>query len=147
MGGFLLLPLILSKKRGWLSSLCFLTFLILPFLYIIEEVTSIWFETHDWFVKIGLPVSITWLIILWFMILLCCKVKINFWFHMSIAAIICIPGQIITNNLVDQFVSELNQPTQSSVSITSSSIVLFTLTGFFLFMGLMRNNKDRYNSV
>jgi transcriptional regulator with XRE-family HTH domain len=147
MGGFLLLPLLLLKRRGWLLSLCFLTILILPFLYITEMVTSIWFETYGWFVKIGLPVSITWSIILWFMVLLCIKVKINFWFHISIGAIICIPGNIITNYVVDQFVAVLNQPTQSTVSTASSVIILITLAGFFFFMGLLRNNKDRYNAV
>ncbi|HWT74450.1 MAG TPA: helix-turn-helix domain-containing protein [Mobilitalea sp.] len=100
MGGCLLLPPLLQKRRGIFYSICFLTILIIPFLAIIEWILSGSVSTSGWVWGIGIPVSLTWLIILWLIILLYKKTKRNLWFFACLALILCIPGLVLCQEKV-----------------------------------------------
>ena len=79
-GWAVLLPL-LTKKHRMVLLLCFLTLLILPYLYFISKITPV----TDWFLPIGLPAAIAGIISCWLMFLLFRFVRINGWYKASVS--------------------------------------------------------------
>ncbi len=144
LGGCILIPPFLWKLRGFYLSLALLTILIIPFLKIIEYETAIISGYGGWLWKLGFPISLTWLIIIWIMIFLIRKIKISKWFYISISAIVCIFGTLITNHNVDQYLGLNSFETSkhiSSISTISNVICLLTIAGICFVIGLMKKNN------
>lgn len=135
MGALLLFPPLVLKKRGILISLQLITVFLLPFLAVIELVVSGSLKASGWFWGIGVPVSLSWLFIIWIIIFLFTKTKINFWYCIGISFLLCIPGQIITNYVVDLF-TDFTEPASSRfISNTTSVVALLFLSVIFFIIG------------
>ncbi len=140
MGGCLLIPPVLWKKRGIYISLFLLTILIIPFLAVIEYEVAILSGYNGWLWNLAFPISITWLIFLWLMVL-AKKLKINIWFYMCIGALLCVPCDLFTNYTVDHFLYT-HTPLSQQVSNISTAICFVVVSVIFFVIGLMRNNKS-----
>lgn len=141
MAGCLLLPPLLKKKKGIFYSLCFLSLLLIPFLASIELIISGSLSATGWVPGIGIPVSFVWLIILWLIFLLYKKTKINLWYIICIILIVSIPGQLITNYVIDVFTDYAIGIRSRSVGNAASVIFLLALSGICFILGL--NKKKR----
>ncbi len=135
---FLLIPPLVYKGRGFLYSLYSLTALIMPLLALIQTATSDYGVFSGWLWKVGFPIAATWLITIWFLLFLYRKTKINIWFFISVGAILCIPGNIITNYVVDLFVGELDHTNSRIITTVSSVIGFLTIAGVCSVIGLLR---------
>jgi hypothetical protein len=157
-GGSLILPPLLKKKQGFYISLCLLTVLIMPFLAIIQatllsmnpdftmragtmdmKIVTLW-DTSNWLWSIGLPVSLIWLVLICFMVFIIRWKKINLWFLVSIGAFISLPGQLITNYVIDQYLNSVDS-SYRQVSTISSIVLILAIAGIFAVIGLMKRNK------
>lgn len=143
MGGCIFLPPLLYKGRGFFYSLCLLALTIMPFLAIIQNVTSDYGVSSGWLWRIGFPVSVAWLAVMWIMVLLYKKTKMNIWFLSCIGAILCIPGEIITNYAVDEYVDNIANKHSNQISTVSSVIALICIAAILLIIGLIRRQSDR----
>lgn len=108
LGGMIILPILLKKKRGILYSLCFITLFTVPLLCIIQLVSNGNRGGTQWLIKLGLPISITWLCFIWLIVLLVKKSVFNLWFNIAFASILCIPCHLITNYFVSLFVKNVH---------------------------------------
>ncbi|MHB8128386.1 MAG: helix-turn-helix domain-containing protein [Mobilitalea sp.] len=138
MGGCLLLPFLVVRKRGLFYSLCLLTLIIMPFLAVIQTVTSDYSLTSGWLWSLGFPISVTWLTFTWFMIFLYKKMKISLWFYTCIGALLCIPGHIITNYVVDLFTNNLDFNYSRQITYVSSILGFLAAAGICLVVGFLR---------
>lgn len=139
MGGCLFIPPLLYKKRGFFISLILLTVLIMPFLAVIEKITADITGYDGWLWKIGFPVSLIWLIFLWLMVVLR-KLRLNIWFYISIGVLLCLPGDLLTNNIVDNFVyseSEFSRQFSNIVSI----LCILAVAGICIIIGIIRKGN------
>jgi transcriptional regulator with XRE-family HTH domain len=138
LGGCLLLPPLMMKKRGLFYSLCLLTILIMPLLGIIQAVNTSNVTTPAWLWRIGFPISITWLAIIWLMVFLSHKKKLNLWFYICIGALLCIPGHMITNYSVDEFLASIDTSHANQTAYVSSLVGFLTLACISFVIGLLR---------
>jgi hypothetical protein len=138
LGGCLLLPLLVVRKRGFFYSLCLLTILILPFLAVIQTAISEYSITSGWLWGLGFPISVTWLTFLWFMIFLYKKTKISLWFYTCIGALLCIPGHLITNYVVDRFLNHLDFSNSRQITTVSTILGFLTVAGICTVVGFLR---------
>lgn len=139
-GGCLFLPPLLSKKRGIIISLCLLSVLILPFLGVLEMETQSLAGYGGWLWKLGFPISLIWIIILWLMLLLK-RAPINIWFYIGIGAIISIPGSFLTNYIVDQFMNIDTFEVSRRISSFSTVVGLLMLTIICFAIGFLRRGR------
>lgn len=141
MGGSLFIPPLLNRKRGFIISLCFLTILIMPLLGIIQAFTSNWeatFERSGWLWSMAFPITLTWLVILWLIVFFTVRrKKTSLWFLLSIGTLLCIPGQLITNYVIDQYVKSADAASRQ-ISNVSSFIAILMLAGIFIVIGLVK---------
>jgi len=142
VGGCLLIPLLLMKKRGIYYSLFLLTILIMPLLSVIQSVTESIGTSVNWLWRIGFPISVTWLVIIWFMVFLYQNKRFNLWFYICIGALLCIPGHIITNYSVDLFLNSFAIPNTSHITYITSIIGFLMLAGICLVIGLLRRKPE-----
>jgi len=143
LGGSLLIPPFLWKMRGFYISLCLLTILIMPFLGMIQGITSNWkvtFEPSSWLWSIAFPVSFTWLVILWLMVLIIRWKRLSIWFLLSTGSLLCIPGNIITNNIVDRYVKSVDVASRQ-ISTVSTFIAILAVAGIFIVIGLVKRKS------
>jgi transcriptional regulator with XRE-family HTH domain len=141
---FLLLPLLLIRKNGLLFSLCFLTLLILPFLGIIEYIISGKVSSDGWLWGIGFPVSVTWLVVLWIMYLIYKKTHLGIWLFSAIGLLLCVPGQFITNYVVDVFTHFSGDQVDRSINYTVNTFSLLAAAGICLIISIYRRkSKNR----
>jgi len=147
LGGCLLIPPLLINKKGFLISLSFLTILIMPFLaslqYIIKAEAYAGTEPQEWLWSLAFPVSLTWLLFAWLMVIVYRVKKFNWWFIGGIVALLCIPAQAITNTVIDEYVYTLNGQVIQDYSTEATIIVLIAIFGICFVFGLMRNNKKQ----
>ncbi len=149
MGGCLLIPPLVYKKKGFLISLVLLSIVILPFLGIIQTVTNTYYISFDntkeiyghWLWSIGFPISYTWIILLWLLIALQYKARLSVWFFSGICSLICIPAQAITNEIIYRSLHNAGSSYVRSVSFISSVIGFITAAGLFFILGLMKRKK------
>jgi hypothetical protein len=87
------------KKHGVLLSLGAVTLLILPYLYLLNRITT----TIDWFVPIGLPSAIAGIIALWVLFSLFRFAKMNIWGKLAISTFLL--GAVISP-VVNYFVDK-----------------------------------------
>lgn len=127
LAGAILLPPLLYKSRGVFVGLSLLTILIMPYLAIIQSVTS-GYGASGWLWKLGFPIALTWLIISWFMYYLYFKRKADIWLITFLGIVLSIPGNIITNHIVDVYLN-LNSP--ADLVSRDFSNVLTTITLLF----------------
>lgn len=142
VGGCILIPLLLMKKRGIYYSLFLLTILIMPLLSVIQSVTEQIGTSVNWLWRIGFPISVTWLVITWFMVFLYQNKRFNLWFYICIGALLCIPGHIITNYSVDLFLNSIAIPNTSNITYITSIIGFLMLAGICLVIGLLRRKPE-----
>ncbi len=139
-GGSLLIPPFLSKKRGLLYSLCFLTVLIFPFLGILYRLTAPAWLTSDVLWKMEYPIALIWILFLWLMVLLIRKVKINTWFKVSILSLVCIPADLLTNDLVDRMFDHNGYTSFDLMEYVITVLVLLFVAGISLMIGIAKRN-------
>lgn len=142
LAAFLLLPLLLRRQKGFVMSLSFLSLLILPFLGIIEYTVSGSVTSKGWLQGIGIPISITWLVILWVMYILYKKAHINIWFYCAIGLLLCVPGQLITNYSVDVFINFSGDPVDRYINYTVNTISLLAAAGLCFIIAIYRKKRN-----
>jgi hypothetical protein len=142
-GQLLFLPPLVMKKRGIFCSLILFTVFLLPFLAVIELTVSGSLQGSGWFWGIGVPVSVTWLFIIWVITLLFTKSKISVWYRVCICFLLSIPGQLITNYVVDLYTDFSESRTSRMISNTSTTAALLFLSVIFFLIGLnKRKTKE-----
>jgi transcriptional regulator with XRE-family HTH domain len=145
MGCLLLLPPLHMKKRGLIYSLGLLTVFIIPFLAVIEYMTSGSIKTSGWLWRIGVPVSITWLVIIWFLLFLYTKFRINLWYFIGIILLLGVPGHIITNYVVDVFTGFSAAEPSRSITAVTTIVSLLALSGICFIIGF--NKRKAYKEI
>lgn len=143
LAGAVLLPPLLLKRKGIFVSLSLLTILIMPYLAIVQSVTS-GFGASTWLWKLGFPIAITWLSISWFMYYLYNRRKTDLWLITFLGILLSIPGNIITNHIVDKFLN-LRSPEELVSRQFSTVLTTITLLFFALVVLTIRLYKKRSN--
>lgn len=138
---FLLLPLLLRRRKGILLSLGFLTVFILPFLGIIEYMISGSVGADGWLWGIGFPVSAAWLVVLWIMYLLYRKTQLGVWFYSAISLLLCVPAQFITNYAADVFTDFSRVLVDRYINYTVNAFSLLAAAGICFIIGLYRKRS------
>jgi len=162
LGGFLFIPPLLYKKQGLLISLSFLTILIMPFLALIQYITNMQSLNHfegkitvgtghilevsgttqsEWLWSLSFPIALTWLVIMWLMVILIKNKKINRWFIVGSGTLLCIPGEIITNTVIDKYINILENQVINHISMVSSVIGCISIAGICMVIGLMKQKQ------
>lgn len=140
MAGCLIIPPLLKKKKGIYISILLLTLFIIPFLVVIEAETYNMTGYGGWLWKLGLPITLIWLVFLWTMVILT-KRKITLWFFIFIAAFLWIPCNFLSNYTVDRFL-KLNPFDTSRQFSNILTIACSLFIAFICFVvGLYRKNK------
>lgn len=137
-GGCLLIPPMLYKGKGFLVSLRFLTVLILPFLAVIQYVSGMYTSGSEWLWSIGFPASVTWLFIIWVMVVLYKYKKVKLWLTLAIGALISIPGEAITNTVASGYDNLFDVQEVFNDSVIPSAIILLCVAGIFIVIGMLR---------
>lgn len=140
-GGSLLIPPMLYKGHGFLVSLRFLTILILPFLAVIQYVTGKYSSRPEWLWSVAMPISFTWLFILWLSVVFYKYKKMKLWLTLAITTLLCIPGEAITNTIASGYDTTQLMPVTSNVSIVFSAFILLCIAGVFVLIGLTKQNS------
>ncbi len=140
-GGSLLIPPMLYKGHGFLVSLRFLTVLILPFLAVIQYVTGKDSLRPEWLWSVAMPISFTWLFILWLIVVFYKYKKMKLWLTLAIAALLCIPGEAITNAIASGYDSTLSIRNTANISIFLSAFILLCIAGVFVLVGFIKQNS------
>ncbi len=138
LGGCLFIPPLLFRKRGLTISLILLTILIIPFLEVIEYESAKLTGYSGWLWKLGFPISITWLLILWFMVFIIRKTKLSIWFYASISGIIIVAGDLYTNYVINEYLGIDSTDISSNITNISTAICILTLAGICFIIGLIR---------
>jgi uncharacterized membrane protein YjjP (DUF1212 family) len=98
-------------------------------------------KASGWLWRIGIPVSATWLMIIWLLVLLNMKFKINLWYYIGFALLLSIPGSIITNYVCDVYTNFSTSAASRSISTISSVAGMLTLAGICFIIGFNRRKK------
>lgn len=141
----LLLPLLLVRERGLVYSLGFLTVLILPFLGVIEYTISGSLSSEGWLRRLGMPIALTWLVILWFMYILYKKSHMDIWLYCSIGLLLCVPGQLITNYTADVFTNFAGDPADRYINYTINTISMLAAAALCFTIGIYRRKRNKPN--
>ena len=112
-GWLIITPLIFRK---YTLSLCVLTAVAAPFLYLMNIITP----EPDWFYGLGLPVTAVSAVFLWVIYLLFRFVKISVWYK---AAISCLLGGVVVNPLINYLTDSF---LKMEISVLELSINLFS---------------------
>lgn len=143
MSGALFLPPLIWKIPGILISLCLLSLMIMPFLSVIQSETIEYASNGEWLWELGFPISLIWLVYLWFMILLYKKAKTSIWFYICIGIIFCIPCSITTNYIVDKYVALANDDVINQITNISTGFCLFAIAGICFVVGLLKRSHKQ----
>lgn len=141
LSGCIVLPPLLKNKRGLIYSLCFLTVLLIPYLASIELIISGSVTSSGWLWGIGIPVSLTWLIIIWLILFLIKRSKVNAWYKVCIGLILCIPGQLLTNYVIDVFTNNVININSRNVSNITSVFCILAASCISFIIGLNMKKK------
>ncbi len=93
-----------SKKHQIINALAAASILILPLLYMIENVVNKNFVSNpaDWFVNYALPISLIWIAIIWITVLVRYFMKVNILNTTGILLILATFGSALTNAIAKQ---------------------------------------------
>lgn len=141
MGGCLFIPPLLWRKRGVFISLIFLTILIMPFLEVIEYESTHLSGYGGWLWKLGFPISVTWLLILWIMVFLIRKTRLNIWFYACIAGILSVPGDLYTNYVIDVYLGVDATDISRNITNFTTAICMLALAGICFVIGIIKKSK------
>ena len=128
LGWVVFTPLIFRK---YTLSLCLLTAVTAPFLYLMNAITP----EPDWFYGLGLPIAAISAAFLWIGYLLFRVVKISVWYK---GAISCLLGGVVVSPLINYLT---NSFLEIEMSVLELSINLFSYIGasvVFWIVGYMR---------
>ncbi len=145
-GGCLFIPPFLNKKRGLLYSLCFLTVLIFPFLGILYRLTAPARVTSDVLWKMEYPIALIWLLFLWLVVLLIRKIRISAWFKVSILSLVCIPADLLTNNLVDRMFDQNGYTSFDLMEYIITVLILAFIAIISLMIGVLKRSTHSTES-
>lgn len=139
-GGCLFIPPFLSKRRGLLYSLCFLSILIVPFLGVIYNLTAPDTLSKAVLWQMEYPIALLWIAFLWLTLFLIKKVPISPWFKSALVSLFIIPCDLLTNALIDRlFSDEYTIFDLMEYLITVFSLIFIAVICFMI--GILRRNK------
>ena len=144
--GSLFIPPMLYKGHGLLVGLRFLTVLILPFLAVLQYVTDKDSSRPEWLWSVAMPISFTWLFILWLCVVFYKYKKMKLWLTLAIGSILCIPGEAITNTIASGYDTTQLMPATTGVSIVLSAFILLCVAGVCVLIGLIKQNSRQKDS-
>lgn len=142
-GGFLLIPPFISKKRGLLYSLCFLSVLIFPFLGILYRLTAPAWLTADVLWKMEFPIALIWILYLWLILLLIKKVQTTSWFKVSVLSLVGIPANLLTNGLVDRMFDYKGYTYFDFMEYILTVLVLVFIAVICFMIGIIRRSRSK----
>lgn len=98
------LTAIISKKKKIIITALVSSVLVIPLLYILELVINKNYLRNpiDWFEIYALPITLIWLAIIWFMIIVKKFIKLNIWNTLGIMFLFTILGSAYTNAIASQ---------------------------------------------
>lgn len=133
---------ILSIKQKVIRTLLTASILILPFLFVIENVINKNFVNQpiDWFSKYALPITTMWIGIIWITILIRHIMKTNIWSTGGILLLLTVVGSAFTNAIARQ-VSWSYIFTEDYEWIDTSVYVFSAIVCFII--GFLRKEKSR----
>lgn len=93
-----------SKKHQVIKTLAAVSILILPLLFIIENVVNENFASQPvyWFNKYALPINLIWITIIWITVLVRYLMKTNIWKTIGILILLTTIGSAFTNAIARQ---------------------------------------------
>ncbi len=142
LGGSLFIPPLLYKVHGFLISLRFLTILIIPYLALLQFITNrLTTPKPEWLWSMAFPISMTWLLIIWLMVVFYKFKKMKWWLTIAIGALLCIPGQAITNSIAVEYENVLARQTMIDGTIIPSVFICICVAGIFMTIGFMRQKQ------
>lgn len=106
------LTAVFSSKHKDINSLAAASILVLPLLFIIENVINRNYLSQpiSWFSEFALPISLIWIIIIWLTILIKYLMKTNLWNTLGVFLLFTIGGSALTNSIARQIsIKELYQ--------------------------------------
>ncbi len=142
-GGCLFIPPFVNKKHGLLYSLCFLTVLIFPFLGILYRLTAPAWLTTDVLWKMEYPIALIWILFLWLVWLLIRRVKISPWFKVAILSLVCIPADLLTNDLVDRIFDHSGYSYFDFMEYVITVLVFVFIAVISIMIGMLRRSRSR----
>lgn len=95
--GWLLFTPLLIRKHGILLSLCSLTVISVPLLFLLEKITPV----HGWFAPIAIPSAIIGMATIWLIFLLFRFLRISLWYKGAITVFI---GGVLANSAISYYV-------------------------------------------
>ena len=130
--GWLLLAPMTAKKHGVLLSLCSMTVIAVPYLFLLEKITPM----HGWFAPIGIPSAIIGAGAIWLLFLLFRFVKINSWYKSAITVFII---GVLANPAISYFVDMyLESKVQILQTVLETAACLIVTVALFV-IGARRN--------
>jgi len=125
-GWLLFMPLII-KKHGLLLSLCSLTLITLPYLFLLEKITPV----RHWFLPLGIPSAIAGVITIWVLYLLYRFLKINLWYKIAVTVFL---SGVITSPIIDYYVDTFlyEEPRWLDSIINIASCIIVSVALFLL---------------
>lgn len=93
-----------SKTHKILRTLAAATVLTLPLIWCIEWVVNRNYLNPPiyWFTRIGLPVTLIWIVILWFVVIVRCVFKANLWTTGGMILLFSMVGSLLTEMLAEK---------------------------------------------
>ena len=116
------------------------------FLAVIQYVTGKDSSRPEWLWSVAMPISFTWLFILWLSVVFYKYKKMKLWLTLAITTLLCIPGEAITNTIASGYDTTQLMPATSNVSIVLSAFFLLCIAGVFVLIGLTRQNGRQKDS-
>lgn len=123
-----------SSKRRFIKTLVCITVWLVPYLALIQFVTHKYFNAGVWLFKIGIPISLIWLAIVWLVILIQRLYKLNFFISLSVLMFFSIVGQYFTNVIAgsyDNFGDYISNFVANSLG-NSITAVVFLILGMYM---------------
>ena len=130
--GWLLFTPLLIKKHGITLSLCSLTIISIPFLFLLEKITPV----HGWFIPLGIPSAIVGVPVIWVIYILFRFLKISAWYKTSLTVFL---GGVLANVVIGYFIDmHLSAKPISLDTILSAAACLVASVAIFI-IGYKKN--------
>lgn len=141
IGGIILLfssfsILLWNKKNRFIKALGLFSLLVIPYMGIIQMVTSDK-EDPNWLLSHGIPISIIWLVVIWVSILIGLIFRNNVFFALASLSILSSPASLLTNIIAGSYYSIYDVPVYEYIS----SVVYVSAGLVFVALGIIYRTK------
>ena len=125
-------------KHRWLLTIAVITVLIMPFLILVQHLSSM----RSWVWPVGFPIVAVSVLALLLITLLFRYTHINRWYCASIAMLTVAPISLTANHVVALYLSESREVWQI-VSDIVSVVGICALAGYFMMLGRRQKGRNK----